>query len=295
MKGLAFKTEKLFDEVSRLDCIKPYLLVGGTSLSLQLNHRNSEDLDFMRWKVNRNDKMEVEWFTIEKELSKIGVIQKRDILDIDHVEFQVSDIKFSFYACDKYSPVKRPIDFYNNIKLSDMEGIMCSKMETLMRRSAFRDYYDIYCMLRSGLDIDDSIKAATAYSGHRLSTKNLIAILTNGERFQRESLFAELKPVFDIDSKGIETYIKDCLKMKIEFSSAIESEDFAKLIKLKESGFILSTSTIESLQKTVSQPVMIVIQKIFDLKFDVTSSNTAKSTVNEIIIRGKDPGISIDI
>lgn len=170
MKGLAFKTEKLFDEVSRLDCIKPYLLVGGTSLSLQLNHRNSEDLDFMRWKVNRNDKMEVEWFTIEKELSKIGVIQKRDILDIDHVEFQVSDIKFSFYACDKYSPVKRPIDFYNNIKLSDMEGIMCSKMETLMRRSAFRDYYDIYCMLRSGLDIDDSIKAATAYSGHRLST-----------------------------------------------------------------------------------------------------------------------------
>lgn len=43
-------------------------------------------------------------------LSSIGNVQKRDLLDIDHVE-HVSDVKFSFYACDKYSPVTCPIDF----------------------------------------------------------------------------------------------------------------------------------------------------------------------------------------
>ena len=32
MEGLAFKTSRLFDAVSKLDCIKPYILVGGTAL-----------------------------------------------------------------------------------------------------------------------------------------------------------------------------------------------------------------------------------------------------------------------
>lgn len=51
MKGLAPQTSELFDAVTRLDCIKPFVLVGGTALSLQLNARQSEDLDFMRWSI----------------------------------------------------------------------------------------------------------------------------------------------------------------------------------------------------------------------------------------------------
>ena len=33
MKGLAPHTRQIFEAVSKLDCIKPYLLVGGTALS----------------------------------------------------------------------------------------------------------------------------------------------------------------------------------------------------------------------------------------------------------------------
>ena len=47
MKGLAPHTQQIFEAVSKLDCIKPYLLVGGTALSLQIGTRQSEDLDFM--------------------------------------------------------------------------------------------------------------------------------------------------------------------------------------------------------------------------------------------------------
>ena len=36
MKGLAPHTLQVFEAVSKLDCIKPYLLVGGTALSLQM-------------------------------------------------------------------------------------------------------------------------------------------------------------------------------------------------------------------------------------------------------------------
>lgn len=108
MKGLASNTKQIFDAVSKLNCIKPYLLVGGTALSLQIGTRQSEDLDFMKWRTSKTEKMEVAWFQIEKELSTIGEIQHKDILDIDHVEYLLSGVKFSFYACPKYSPVTNP-------------------------------------------------------------------------------------------------------------------------------------------------------------------------------------------
>ena len=211
MDGLALKTEKLFDSVSKLDCLKPYVLAGGTALSLQLNHRQSEDLDFMKWRTTKSEKMEVDWYNIEKQLSSIGNVQKRDLLDIDHVEFYVSDVKFSFCACDKYSPVTCPIDFHNNIKLADMMSIMAMKMETMLRRSVFRDYYDIYSMLRSGLDIHESISNAVKYSGYKLKTKNLLAILSNESRFVPDSGFKGLSPIYNVTSHDIAQYIKEQL------------------------------------------------------------------------------------
>ncbi len=96
MKGLAPHTLQVFEAVSKLDCIKPYLLVGGTALSLQMGTRQSEDLDFMKWRTSKTEKMEVAWYQIEKELAAIGDTQHKNILDIDHVEYLVSGVKFSF-------------------------------------------------------------------------------------------------------------------------------------------------------------------------------------------------------
>ena len=64
MKGLVPHTWQVFEAVSKLDCIKPYLLVGGTALSLQIGTRQSEDLDFMKWRTYRDEKMEVAWYQI---------------------------------------------------------------------------------------------------------------------------------------------------------------------------------------------------------------------------------------
>lgn len=56
MKGLAPHTQQVFEAVSKLECIKPYLLVGGTALSLQIDTRQSEDLDFMKWRNSKDGK-----------------------------------------------------------------------------------------------------------------------------------------------------------------------------------------------------------------------------------------------
>ena len=212
MKGLAPHTRQVFEAVSKLECIKPYLLVGGTALSLQIGTRQSEDLDFMKWRTSKTEKMEVAWYQIEKELAAIGEIQHKDLLDIDHVEYLVSGVKFSFYASPKYSPVNQTVDYLNNVRLADVKAIGAMKMEVMLRRSNFRDYYDIYSILKAGIPIDELVALALSYSGHRLKSKNLLAMLTNGNRFTRDAHFEQLKPVYAVTAKEIEAYIKTCLK-----------------------------------------------------------------------------------
>ena len=170
--------------------------------------RQSEDLDFMKWRTSKTENMEVAWFQIEKELASVGEIQHKDILDIDHVEFLVSGVKLSFYACPKYSPVNNPVNYLNNIRLADVRSIGAMKMEVMLRRSNFRDYYDIFSILKSGVSINDLISLALSYSGHKLKSKNLLAMLTNSNRFTRDVGFDQLQPVYSVTAQEIEEFIK---------------------------------------------------------------------------------------
>lgn len=208
MKGVTDKTGAVLEAISRLECIKAYTLVGGTALALQLENRESEDLDFMSWVQKANDRRDVNWPQIKKELETVGTVEKVDILDFYHVEFIVNGVKLSFYANPNKSPVKEGIPYLNNIKLADVKSIGAMKMEVLLRRSKFRDYYDIFSIMKNGIDINEMISLALAYSGHKLKSKNLIAILTQSDRFLPDQTFATLNPVYNITPKEIEEEIK---------------------------------------------------------------------------------------
>lgn len=211
MKGLAKNTTKIFEPLSRLECIKPYVLVGGTALSLQIGTRLSEDLDFMSWKKSKNEKREVDWPQIKTELCSIGTIEHFEILDIDHVEFIVDGVKISFYANPNYSPLKKEIKFQGNLRLADLTSIGAMKMEVMLRRSKFRDYYDIYSLLEAGENISEMINIALKYSGHKLKSKNLLAMLTRSERFIADSQFLEIEPIYNVTPRQIEDRIIQAL------------------------------------------------------------------------------------
>lgn len=219
MKGLTPHTDKLFEKVCSLNCIKPYILVGGTALALQLEARLSEDLDFMSWKTDKKHKPEVDWVNIEKELTEIGIIESREIWDFDHVEFIVSGVKISFYASNKFSPVVTPICVKSNLYIADIYAIAAMKMEVLMRRSNFRDYYDIYSILMNGANIKSIVQLATKYVGHLLSTKNLLAMLVDHKRFRVDSGFKLLQPIYNVTPIQIEEYLKTQIKLNFNVDS----------------------------------------------------------------------------
>lgn len=216
MNGLAPHTSELFERISLLKFIKPFVLVGGTALSLQLNLRQSEDLDFMRWKQSPKDKLDVGISTIKHELETVGHIDAMDIGDFNFVEFVVEGVKLSFYAAPrKQITSMQVIRYLNNLQLADIKSIGAMKMEAMLRRSKFRDYYDIYSILKQGVDFNEMIELALEHSGYLLKRKNLLAMLTNGERFRKDKAFLSLNPVYDVSAYDIQEYIKaKLLEMK---------------------------------------------------------------------------------
>jgi predicted nucleotidyltransferase component of viral defense system len=211
-QGLTANIDAIIEQVAQLDCIKPYILCGGTALAMQIGHRKSEDLDFMMWRLSKTEKPEVNWNLIEKELNEnIGEIENFNMLGFDQVEFLVKGVKFSFFVSDNYSPVSSPVNYLGNIRLADIDSILAMKMEVMLRRMKFRDYYDVYSILKEGYSIHNGIEKALTLSRHRLSSKNIIAMLLGGQ-FMPDSNFATLEPKYDVTKEQIREYILSKLK-----------------------------------------------------------------------------------
>lgn len=211
-QGLTTNIEAIIEQVGQLESIKPYILCGGTALAIQIGHRKSEDLDFMMWRKSKTEKPEVNWNAIERELKeKIGEIENFNMLGFDQVEFVVKGVKFSFFVSDNLSPVTAPIDYIGNIRLADIESIMAMKIEVMLRRMKFRDYYDIYCILQEGYSIHKGIEKALKLSRHRLSSKNIIVMLLGGQFFPDDN-FVTLEPKYDVTKEQIRDYIMRKLK-----------------------------------------------------------------------------------
>ena len=211
-QGLTANIDAIIGQVAQLECIKPYILCGDTALAIQIGHRKSEDLDFMMWRKSKTEKPEVKWNTIEKELKeKIGEIESFNMLGFDQVEFLVKGVKFSFFVSDNYSPVSSPIDYLGNIRLADIESILAMKLEVMLRRMKFRDYYDIYSILQEGYSIHNGIEKALNLSRHKLSSKNIITMLLGGQ-FLPDNNFPNLEAKYNVTKEQIRLYILQKLK-----------------------------------------------------------------------------------
>jgi len=81
----------------------------------------------------------------------------------------------------------------------------------MMRRSNFRDYYDIYSLLQHGIVFQSMVELALEYSGHLLHTKNLYSMLSNGSRFTTDTNFTQLCPAYGVTAKEIEEHIRTIL------------------------------------------------------------------------------------
>jgi len=213
MNGLTPHTEKIFEQISLLECVNDYILMGGTALALQLNHRLSEDLDFCRWHKTKNEKLVVDWYNIQQQLSTIGET-KIVLLSHTQCDFLVNGVRITFLADNKFKqPVElQKIHFLNNIYLADLESIAVMKMEVMTHRNLFRDYYDIYSILKSGISLGNILTKTGKYTFHNLRTKDILSLLLNAQKPPVDESFNTMSPIFDISFEEIKQYFVDVAK-----------------------------------------------------------------------------------
>lgn len=109
-------------------------LSGGTGLSLQLGHRESEDLDFFC-------KHSFEPLQIEQQLQQLGALDQTE-LEEGTLNTFLSDVKLQFLEY-KY-PLLEPLSDWKGMKISSILDIACTKLQTVSMRGSKKDFVDLF-------------------------------------------------------------------------------------------------------------------------------------------------------
>jgi len=219
--GLTPNTLEIFEKISKLECIRDLHLCGGTGIALQLNHRYSEDLDFELLTVqgrNENSKSLNHDQIVTELKSQFDNFKMGDVSTTDHFEcFVENHVKLSFYKPKYKVPVLNEVGILNNLKTVSPQDALGMKLYVITQRSKFRDYYDIYSLLKYGCSLSDGIQYALKFSRYNISSKNIVSKLMSDGFFVKTNKeghfeFDELKSKYHVDASQIRDFIEEKLR-----------------------------------------------------------------------------------
>lgn len=178
------------------------VLGGGTALSLQIGHRISYDFDIFTY-----DKLEPSLWRKARNTFGKGTLRLLDIEDQLNLSTPESVYVTFFY--DGYKPLFDPIET-EYLDLLDIKDIAANKAFTIGRRPKWRDYVDLYFLLKKDY----------------ITFENLILMSKKkfGAGFTEKLFFEQLIYWGDIEDYNIEylaeniepQVIKDFLELKVK-------------------------------------------------------------------------------
>ena len=129
---------------------KGFYLAGGTALALELGHRESLDFDLFSYKGFKND-------DILKDLIDLGYRDIESVIDkLDEYTIFINSVKITFL---RYPFKIKGIQKEGNISLTTPIVIGAMKAYALGRRGKWKDYVDMYILLKE-YSIKDIIREA---------------------------------------------------------------------------------------------------------------------------------------
>ncbi len=214
--GLSNNTLQVFDKVSRLDCIKNLYLCGGTGISLLLQHRQSEDLDFELLNY-RGDIRHLDVSSISNEIVSVFPECRREILGPQHIQFYVGDdVKLSFFEPKNRIPALHTGFTYNNLKTVDSQDALGMKLFTITVRSLYRDYYDIYSLLKAGYSFEVGLDYAMKFTRHQVHSKAVLSALITPSLYPKPQNFDLLQPKYNISAEEMADYFMEFIAARIK-------------------------------------------------------------------------------
>jgi len=146
-----------------------YYLVGGTAVALYIGHRRSIDFDLFKYSPLKHYKI------IQKitEFSYPYTITRKVT---EQLNLNVGNVKFTFFEYP--FKIDTPNKFENIIRLPELLDLAAMKAYALGRRSKWKDYVDMYFILKYFYSIDQISKKANIIYGQLFSEKLFRALLS---------------------------------------------------------------------------------------------------------------------
>lgn len=140
----------LLELIKTAPFLQDYVLVGGSALALHLCHRQSEDLDFFTY-ADRFQKHEI--------LHYLKHFKQTEVLNdnTDQLDLLIDGVKVTFFNAKWV--FLRPVNI-SPFNVASLEAIAAMKANTLFLRAKYRDYYDLYCLVKHGMSIRDIFAAS---------------------------------------------------------------------------------------------------------------------------------------
>jgi len=209
LKYIPNDTKKVFDTLSKSSFINNYTLVGGTALSLQINHRLSEDLDF----IFDGELLNIN--SIKRSISSLfrysRVIKQNHKYQID---FIINNTKVTFFTTDAVLipfSVKEHSFKYSKLNIANVDIIATLKMVALSQRNTIRDYYDLYFISKYHTGLNNIIEN-TKKLFPNISPITYTETLVYTDDIPEIDLSAHLNPKENITKEKITDYFTKELK-----------------------------------------------------------------------------------
>ena len=176
-----------------------FYLVGGTAIALQVGHRRSIDFDlFTAKKMNKS--------RIKQKLFEIPYSKKTLFDDVDQAHFYINEVKVTFFQYPY--PVEHPEILDGIISMPSLLSLSAMKAFALGRRAKWKDYVDLYFLLKEHFSIKDISTEAERIFGQLFSEK-----LFRGQlAFHKDIDYSEpveYMPGFEVDEQEVKDFLMD--------------------------------------------------------------------------------------
>lgn len=208
LKVLDEKRKEVFDVLEDLSFIDNFELSGGTALALQMGHRISVDFDFFCANFLDRDF----GVKIEKELknNNIEILINND----EELTLLIDKVKVTFL----YYPFARVLPLVNlkGLKALSIPEIAATKAYTIGRRREYKDYVDLYFMLKDKkVTLNEILELCEKKYGTKFNSRLFLEQLV----FDKD--VEEVKILFleeSVDKKEIFEFFKKYLSSEFKFA-----------------------------------------------------------------------------
>jgi hypothetical protein len=178
---------------------REFYLVGGTAIALQIGHRESVDFDLFK----------ATSFSSKKVLNKIDTKNFRYIITrrvSEQLNLNILNVKMTFFEYPY--PIEHPVDFGKYVFMPDLLTLSAMKAFALGRRSKWKDYVDLYFLLKEYFSITQIEQKAKSIYGQEFSEKLFRAQLAFHEdiNYSEEVHFL---PGFEVQPEDVKRFLID--------------------------------------------------------------------------------------